>query len=116
MFPHADSEASDLTGWMPRLIRVFAGRIGHFAGFVMWQLICLKCTHSNKLMSHFHDLVSLKPMTRTWTSDFTAMSLNGRVPCERLYQSKEIPKLYSKYLNPSVPSILLKGHSKQCRP
>ena len=26
-FPHADSEDSDQTGWMPRLIWVFAGRI-----------------------------------------------------------------------------------------
>ena len=25
-FLHADSEDSDQTGWMPRLIRVFAGR------------------------------------------------------------------------------------------
>ena len=29
---------SDQTGWMPRLIWVFAGRIGHFAGFVMLRL------------------------------------------------------------------------------
>ena len=33
----ADSEASDRTGWMPRLICVFAGRICHFVGFdVLW--------------------------------------------------------------------------------
>ena len=30
-----DSEASDQTGQMPRLIWVFAGRTGHFVGFVM---------------------------------------------------------------------------------
>ena len=29
----ADSEASDQTGQMPRLIRVFAGHTGHFVGF-----------------------------------------------------------------------------------
>ena len=31
------SEDSDQTGWMPRLIWVFAGRTDHFVGFVMWQ-------------------------------------------------------------------------------
>ena len=29
---HADSEDSDQTGWMPRLILVFAGRTCHFSG------------------------------------------------------------------------------------
>ena len=33
----ADSEDFDQTGQMPRLIQVFAGRTGHFAGFiVLW--------------------------------------------------------------------------------
>ena len=41
MFLHADSEDSDQTGPMPRLIWVFAGRKDHFVGFVMRQLICL---------------------------------------------------------------------------
>ena len=31
----ADNEDSDQTWQMPRLIRVFAGRTGHFVGFVM---------------------------------------------------------------------------------
>ena len=36
-FLHADSEDSDQTGRMPRLIWVFAGRTCHFVGFVtMW--------------------------------------------------------------------------------
>ena len=39
-FLHADSEESDQTGWMPRLIWVFAGRTCHFVGFVMKQLKC----------------------------------------------------------------------------
>ena len=43
-FLHADSEDSDQTGRMPRLIWVFAGRICHFAGFVMTRLIYYK-TH-----------------------------------------------------------------------
>ena len=38
MFLHADCEDSDQTG-RTTLIRVFAGRKGHFVGFVMWQLI-----------------------------------------------------------------------------
>ena len=33
MFLHADSEDSDQTGRMPRLIWVFTGRKGHFVGF-----------------------------------------------------------------------------------
>ena len=32
------SEDSDQTGWMPRLIWVFAGRTGHIVGFVMLRL------------------------------------------------------------------------------
>ena len=39
MFLHAESEESDHTGQMPRLIRVFAGHTHHFVGFVMLQLI-----------------------------------------------------------------------------
>ena len=35
----AHNEASDQTGWMSRLIWVFAGRKGHFVGFVMRRLI-----------------------------------------------------------------------------
>ena len=38
-FLHADSEDSDQTRWMPRLICVFAGRTCHFVGFVMRRLI-----------------------------------------------------------------------------
>ena len=35
----AHSEDSDQTGWMPRLIWVFAGRTGYFVGFVMRRLL-----------------------------------------------------------------------------
>ena len=38
-FLHADSEDYDQTGWMPRLIWVFAGCTCHFVGFVMRWLI-----------------------------------------------------------------------------
>ena len=41
-FLHADSEDSDQTGRMPRLIWVFAGAHTHFVGFVMSRLkFCL---------------------------------------------------------------------------
>ena len=42
-FLHANSEGSDQTGHMPRLIRIFAGRPCHFVGFVMRRLICCTC-------------------------------------------------------------------------
>ena len=35
MFLHADSEDTDQTGRMPRLIGVFAGCTGRFVGFVV---------------------------------------------------------------------------------
>ena len=39
MFFHADSEDSDQTGRMPRLICVFSGRNSHFVGFLMRRLM-----------------------------------------------------------------------------
>ena len=53
---HADSEDSDQTGQMPRLIRVFAGRTGYFVGFVVlsayhsssFALLQLQFVHYNK--------------------------------------------------------------------
>ena len=39
MFLHVDSEDSDQTGRMSRLIWVFAGRRGHFVGLVVRRLI-----------------------------------------------------------------------------
>ena len=38
-YQRAHSEDSDQTGRMPMLICVFAGRMGHFVGFVMLWLI-----------------------------------------------------------------------------
>ena len=48
MFLHADSEDSDQTGRMPRLIRVFARRKCHFVGFVMRCLKLDFTTGTNK--------------------------------------------------------------------
>ena len=39
-FLYADSEDSNQTGRMPRLIWVFTGRTSHFVGFVMRRLEC----------------------------------------------------------------------------
>ena len=39
MFLHADSEDSDQTGRMPRLICIFTGPSGNFAGVVMRRLM-----------------------------------------------------------------------------
>ena len=36
---YVGSEDSELTGWMSRLIWVFAGRTGHFVGFVVLWLV-----------------------------------------------------------------------------
>ena len=42
---HADSEDSDQTGWLPRLIWIFTGHTRHFVGFVMrWLIETLKNT------------------------------------------------------------------------
>ena len=43
MLLHADSEDSDQTGRMPRLIWVFAGRTGHVIGFIMLWLNYYRC-------------------------------------------------------------------------
>ena len=48
-FLHADSEDSDQTGRMPRLIWVFAGRTCHFVGFVMRRLMC-KCFSASSFL------------------------------------------------------------------
>ena len=45
-FLHADSEDSDQTGRMPRLIQVFAGHTGHIVSFVMRRLIGVLQRHS----------------------------------------------------------------------
>ena len=54
-FLRADSEYSDQTGRMLRLIRVFAGRTCHFVGFVMrwlsYMFVCLSICLNVLLMS-----------------------------------------------------------------
>ena len=55
-FLHADSEDFDQTGRMPRMIWVFAGRTGHFVGFVMRRLIW-QFTYFQQYFSHIILLV-----------------------------------------------------------
>ena len=65
-FLHADSEDSDQTGRMPRMIWGFTGRTCHFAGFVMRRLIYAKKSQlaiTDLLFLHlrtFHKLCSNK--------------------------------------------------------
>ena len=49
-FLQADSKDSDQTGWMPRLIWVFAGRTDHFIGSVTMRLKSLLITTSEKIL------------------------------------------------------------------
>ena len=52
-FLHADSEDSDQTGRMPRLIWVFAGRKCHFVGLVKRRLICFNlCWFTYTIIEH----------------------------------------------------------------
>ena len=51
-FLHADSEDSDQTGQMPRLIWVFAGHTCYFVGFVMRRLNYHKCNEVVWQLSH----------------------------------------------------------------
>ena len=56
MFLHADSEDSDQTGRMPRLIGVFAGRTCQSVGFVMRLLISLIYHKESLAHSEFAEL------------------------------------------------------------
>ena len=68
-FLHADREDSDQTGWMPRLIWVFAGRTltllvlscrGSFIGKLIWfVLLCLQITFCNQCEISIMHLVRL---------------------------------------------------------
>ena len=44
---------TDQTERMPRLIRVFAGRAGHFVGFGKLRLMIFSCCHSNHVEYSF---------------------------------------------------------------
>ena len=56
-FLHVDSEDSDQTEWMPRLIKVFAWRTGHFVGFVVTRLISLTSSKKHVLSLLIQSLI-----------------------------------------------------------
>ena len=58
-FLHADSEDSDQTGRMPRLVRVFTGRTCHFVGFVMRRLISFNKKKEN-VSKLIHDVLTYR--------------------------------------------------------
>ena len=55
-FLHADSEDADQTGWMPRLICVFAGHTCHFVGFVMRRLKCINNINGHEKQWHGNEM------------------------------------------------------------
>ena len=76
-FLHTDSEDSDQTGWMPRLIWVFAGRTCHYVGFVtrrlkfgcwfwFWRFLSY---HSNCFNSHKYCILPASCISRVMFSD-----------------------------------------------
>ena len=72
-FLHVDSEDSDQTGWMPRLIWVFSGRTTTFAGFVMRRFISRWARHSKTCKMIYATLRRLR-------SAYTSAQSNQR-PC-----------------------------------
>ena len=75
-FLHADSEDSDQTGRMPRLIWVFAGRTSHFVGFVMSRLNCWKTKQILTYNCHLRQ-ISVVPLYIAQISD---SSVHGLAP------------------------------------
>ena len=74
-------EYSDQTGWMPRLIWVFAGRTGHFVGFVMRWLIC------RTIMLWF---------TVSWFCSCTRLTCSFRVPDTLQRNNHHLHMLYKR--------------------
>ena len=54
---HVDYEDSDQTGWMPRLICIFAGRTCHFVGFAMRRLIS-SSLHQKQIETRYQQMKS----------------------------------------------------------
>ena len=84
---YADSEDSEQTGRMPRLIWVFAGRTGHFVGFVVLRLIwddtSLTCM---PLIVGVNDLFSIS--VATWQNQ-----QNGCASSKDSDQPEHLPRL-----------------------
>ena len=75
-FLHADSEDS---GRMPRLIWVFAGRTGHFVGFVVQQLKCRWPRETDKMGIWWLTHICLVDYSilMNWTSPFEILGVSG---------------------------------------
>ena len=66
-FLQADSEDSDQSGRMPRLIWVFAGCTCHFVGFVMRRLICASKQSYHSSIRHGQGYSFLKGALRQFS-------------------------------------------------
>ena len=95
-FLHADSEDSDQTGWMPRLIWVFAGRTCHIVSFVMrWLILCERTAKPQVFVSWdesvwpiFHGwVISLNILKTIWWIDVKCLD-NESVWCNLWPQNK----------------------------
>ena len=61
----ADSEDSDQTGWMPKLIWIIDGRTGDFVGYVMRWFIAFLAYCSNKTRSYCYYCIPAELMINT---------------------------------------------------
>ena len=74
------SEDSDQTGWMPRLIWVFAGHTCHFVGFAMQRLYFAAINNGMQALPNVHSYaatnfhISTCPFSRHWWIKFLRRS------------------------------------------
>ena len=89
-FVRVDSEDSDLTGQMPRLIWVYARCTCHFVGFVMRRFIC--CTaHPSKCQ----ESIRISLFTHTIHGTCGSIELNGCTHVWRITNSTVLRSLFS---------------------
>ena len=73
-FLHTDSEDSDQTGQMPRLIWVFAGCTGHFVGFVIRRSLVSKLPNTIAWHDHLNNvhssLMNFWAQSKRWYINF----------------------------------------------
>ena len=88
-FLHADSEDSNQTGRMPRLIWVFAGRKAHFVGFLMRRLIWFR---SLKHLKGTFKMPLRKDFKTLWHALFVSNAHMLKTAVEAII-SKDVPDL-----------------------
>ena len=88
----AHSGDSDQTGWMPRLIWVFAGHTGHFTGFVMLPLNYDKLVWRKSLAQWLEVTAEgLCPLGSSEKAEWLSRSASSSPPsCEAQLQMSEI--------------------------